>query len=109
MSRIIYVRCPYCGFSKVLYSDKYDGGVLRWGELAEDPTDYPLVEIREALPGPGRGRKVKGGGFQIVGKMPITEMLEKEEYRDIAMQMKDRFLSIIKAYIREGIISRDEI
>jgi len=74
--------------------------------------DWDLLQVREARPGPGRGRKEKGvGGFQIIPELgsTITEMLESSEHRDYALGVKRRLLVILEEYVRFGVISPEEL
>jgi len=105
-----YLRCCFCGNSKPIHSSKYDGGILRLGALTVDPSDYPIVQLREVQPGPGRGHKGKGrGGWPVIGTLSITEVLEDPEYVDLGLQVKDRLIAIVRSYMRAGIISPEEI
>jgi len=74
--------------------------------------EWDLLQVREALPGPGRGRKEKGvGGFQLLPEMGMTinEMLDSPEHRDYALGVKKRLLVIVKEYMRIGVISPEEL
>lgn len=107
---VTYLKCAFCGMSKPLYSNKYPGGVLTLKDFTVDPSKYPLIQIREALPGPGRGNKEKGvGGFKTVGEISISDMLEDPAYRALGLKIKDRLINIVKSYIEAGIISREEL
>ena len=107
---VSYLRCCFCGNSKPIHSGKYEGGVIRLGALTVDPSDYPIVQIREVLPGPGRGHKGKGqGGFQVTGTLSIVEVLEDSEYADLGFQVKDRLIAIVRSYMRAGIISSEDL
>ena len=107
---VTYLRYCFCGNSKPIHSSKYNGGILRLGELTVDPVNYPIVQIREALPGPGRGHKGKGrGGWPVIGTLSIIEVLEDPEYADLGLQVKDRLVNIVKSYLQAEVISMDEI
>jgi len=75
--------------------------------------EWDLMQVREARPGPGRGRKEKGvGGFQLVPEMGMTivEMLNSSpEHRDYALGVKRRLLVIVEEYVHIGVISPDEL
>lgn len=74
--------------------------------------DWDLLQVREARPDPGRGRKEKGvGGFQLVPElgMTVTEMMESPEHREYALGVKNRLLKIVSEYVRVGAISLDEL
>jgi len=104
-----YVRCPFCAFSKVLHSEKYEGGEFKWGELTTPPSEFTLLEVREALPGPGRGHKIKGfGGLQIVEELNMLQMLDDPQYANIAEQILYRLRIIFKDYIETGIFDISE-
>jgi len=108
---IEYVRCPFCARRWVLHSDKYDGGVFRWGELTIDPSDFPLIKIYESSPGPGRGHKIKGfGGLQIVDELNILDMLHSSDsiHKEQAEQILDRLRNIFNSYISSGVFDISE-
>ena len=68
------------------------------------------MQIREVLPGPGRGHKGKGrGGWPVTGTLSIVEVLGDPEYADLGLQVKDRLIAIVRSYMRAGIISPEEI
>jgi len=107
---VSYLRCCFCGNSKPIHSSKYDGGVIRLGVLTVDPSDYPIVQIRDIQSGPGRGHKVKGhGGWPVIDTLSITEVLEDPEYADLGLQVKDRLIAIVRSYMKAGIISMEEL
>ncbi|MBA7626013.1 hypothetical protein ES703_33447 [subsurface metagenome] len=107
---ISYLRCCFCGNSKPIHSNKYDGGIIRLGALTVDPSDYPIVQLREVRAGPGRGHKGKGqGGWPVIGTLSITEVLEDPEYSDLGLQVKDRLIAIVRSYIDAGVIAVEEI
>ena len=107
---ISYLRCCFCGHSRPIRSSKYDGGILRLGALTVDPADYPIIQLREIQPSPGRGHKGKGqGGWPVTGTLSIVEVVEHPEYADLGLQVKDRLIAIVRSYMRAGIISTDDI
>jgi len=74
------------------------------------PDEYGVITIRTVGPGPGRGHKgVRGEGFRTVGRLNIVEALESSEFSDIAGQVRDRLIAIVRSYVRAGVISMDEI
>ncbi len=96
--------------TKPIHSSKYDGGRIRLGELTTDPSDYPMIQLREVQAGPGRGHKGKGqGGWPVVGTLSAVEVFEDPEYRDLGLQVKDRLVAIVRSYMEAGIISLEEI
>jgi len=75
-----------------------------------DPSDYGIITIRSVGPGPGRGHKgERGEGIRTVDRLNMGEALENPEFSDIAGQVRDRFITIIRSYLRTGIISMDDI
>jgi len=74
------------------------------------PDQYGVITIREVGPGPGRGHKgERGEGFRTVGRLNIREALEDPEFHDIAGQVRDRLILIVRSYLRAGVISMEEI
>ena len=103
-----YVACIFCGKTQLLAS-------LRSRDLADlkiKPTEYRVLQVREANAGPGRGHKGKGvGGFKLVESECLTleEMLENSAYSEVAEQLKGRLVKIVKAYKKAGIIKKGEV
>ena len=105
MSTHEYLYCVFCGKNTLLNR-------IPLSSFEKFNADWDLLQVREARPGPGRGRKEKGvGGFQLVPErgMTITEMLESPEHRDYAMGVKRRLLKIVEEYMRIGVISSEEL
>ena len=103
------IRCPFCARSRILRSSKYEGGVYRLGQLTTPPSDFPILEIREIQPGPGRGHKGEGGGFPLVSTQSIVELLNNPEREFISQDVLNRFKAIVKDYIAAGVIDREEL
>ena len=103
------IRCPFCARSKALRSKKYEGGVYRLGPLSTPPSEFPILEIREIQPGPGRGHKGEGGGFPLVATYSLVEMLNNPQYEPHAQDILERFKAIVKDYIATGVIDREEL
>ncbi len=75
-----------------------------------DPSDYGVITIRSVGPGPGRGHKgERGEGFRTIGRLNIREALEDPEFSDLAEQLRERFITIIRSYLRTGVISMEEL
>ncbi len=98
------LACPFCGFNRPIGS----GFSLR--SMHIDPSEYGVITIRSVGPGPGRGHKgERGEGFRTIGRLNIREALEDPEFSDLAEQVRSRFITIIRSYIRTGVISMEEI
>jgi len=109
MSEIAYIKCPFCGFNKVLYSDKYPSGEFQWEIPFEPPSEIPLIEIKEAQAGPGRGHKIKGfGGFQVVEKLNILQMLNDDRYAEQAEYMLRILKNMFADFISVGVFDIEE-
>ena len=105
MSLHEYLYCLMCGKNTLLKR-------IPLSSFEKFNADWDLMQVREARPGPGRGRKEKGvGGFQLVQEMgmTITEMLDSPDHRDYALGVKKRLLVIVKEYMRIGAISPEEL
>lgn len=102
---IRYLGCVMCGHSTHLSRLKQDSFEKFYGEMN-------LLQIREAQPGPGRGRKEKGvGGFKVIDELSLSlpEMIASPEYREMGLGIKRGLLLRIKEYIRLGVITREDI
>ena len=98
-----YLSCPFCGFSKNLKN-------LRLKPITIDPSDYELFSLRAVGAGPGRGYKVfKQGGFSRVEGFNIVQALEDPRFKDIAEEIRERFIQIIRGYISAGIVTLDDL
>jgi len=74
------------------------------------PDQYGIITIREVGPGPGRGHKgERGEGLRTIDRLNIREALEDPQFEGIAGQVRDRLVTIVRSYIRAGIISMEEI
>ena len=105
-----YAKCLFCGMTRPVRSKRYDDGFLQLGDLDVSPSEYPVIQLREIMPGPGRGHKGKGiGGWPVVDSLSMKEALEDDTYGDLASQMRDRLVAIVNDYLRAGIIDISEL
>lgn len=100
-----YLLCPFCSWTRLIHSSRYEDGVLKLRDFEIEPADFNIIQIREALPGPGRGV----GGFQVVDEMTIQDMMEDPRYRELASQVKRRLIKIVRSYMAAGILNIDEL
>ena len=106
MGRQEQVACVFCG--RCVIRERLDLEKLgNWG------IDWKVLQVREMLAGPGRGKKGKDRscGFPVVPEecLSILQMSEDIEYADLVEAIKGRLIMIVKAYIEAGLISKDEI
>ncbi len=101
---ISQLACLFCGRNRPLRRG------FSLGELTIPPDQYGIITIREVGPGPGRGHKgERGSGLRTVARLNISEALENPQFSDIAGQVRDRLIAIVRSYISAGIISPEEI
>ena len=101
---ISQLACPFCGRNRPLNSG------FSLGEMTIPPAQYGVITIRSVGPGPGRGHKgERGEGFRTIDRLNIREALEDPQFSGIAGQVRDRLITIIRSYMRAGIISMEEI
>ena len=80
------------------------------GEMTIPPDQYGVISIRSVGPGPGRGHVgERGEGLRTIDRLNITEALADPQFSDIAGQVRDRLITIIRSYIDAGVISMDEL
>jgi len=105
MSGEIYqLACPFCGRNRPLNSG------FRLGEMTIPPDEYGIITVREVGPGPGRGHVgVPGDGLRTIDRLNIKEALENPQFSEISGQVRDRLITIIRSYVRAGVISMEEI
>ena len=98
------LACLFCGRNKLLT----DG--FRLGEMLIDPVDYGIINIRSVGPGPGRGHKGEpGAGLRTIERLNILEALADPRFSDIAEQVRDRLILIVRSYIENGVFGIDEL
>lgn len=97
------LACIFCGRS-ILLSRISPETFENWD------IDWKVLQTREILAGPGRGKTIKGRGhgFPVLEgqSLSILEMAENNVHPDIVEGIKSRLTRIVKAYIEAGIIDR---
>lgn len=80
------------------------------GEMTINPSEYGIITLRSVGPGPGRGHKGEPGkGLQTIERLNMVEALEDPRFSELAEQVKNRLISIVRSYMRAGILSLEEI
>jgi len=98
------LACPFCGRNRPLNRG------FSLGEMTIPPAEYGVITIRAVGPGPGRGHKgVPGAGLHTINRLNIREALENPQFSNIAGQVRDRLITIVRSYIDAGIINIEEI
>ena len=104
MSEVHQLSCPFCGFNKPIKED------FKLRELHIEPSEYGLISIRSVGPGPGRGHKgEKGEGLRTIGRLNIIEALQDSRHSELAEQVRQRFIAIMKSYLFSGVVSIEEL
>ena len=100
MVEVEYVACCVCG--KTVSRNKFKGN-----PFSISPLDFRLLQVREQK----GGRDGSQGFFDIPEKgKTIRDLMEgSERDKEIAQMFKQRILSVLKAYIAVGLISKDEV
>ena len=103
-SEFAQLACPFCGRSRPLSSG------FSLGALTISPADYGVITIRSVGPGPGRGHKgERGEGFRTIGRLNIREALEDPEHSEIAGQVRDRLIAIVRSYMDAGVLTIEDL
>ncbi len=98
------LACIFCGRNRPLKSG------FRLGEMTIPPDQYGVITIREVGPGPGRGHVgERGEGLRTIDRLNIKEALADPQFSDIAGQVRDRLIAIVRSYIDAGVIAVEEI
>ena len=105
MGRQEQVACVFCGKSVIrerLSLESFENWSIDW----------KVLQVREMLAGPCRGKKGKdrSTGFPVVPEesLSILQMAENEEYDNLVEAIRNRLVMIVKAYIKAGLISKEE-
>ena len=100
------IACIFCGKSVI----KERMNLERWSNW---DISWVVRQVREILPGPGRGHKGKSRnyGFPAIKSegLSILGMIELGEYDEYVDAIKNRLIMIVNGYIEAGIINREEI
>jgi len=51
---------PFCSWSQLIHSSRYEGGVLQLREFEIEPFDFDIVQFYKAGEGHGQGRRESG-------------------------------------------------
>ena len=105
MKGLEYLVCIFCGKNSHLSR-------LRPEAFDSFSGDWDILQVREALPGPGRGRREKGKGGFVIDRdrsLTISEMLESQGHRELALSVKGKLLRIVAEYLRLGVITMEEL
>lgn len=98
------IACIFCG------RNRHITGGFNLGEMTIDPSEYGVFNVRSVGAGPGRGHKgVLEGGFPTVERLNIIEALEDPRFSELAGQVKDRLITIVRSYIENGVLSIEEL
>ena len=101
---ISQLACIFCGRNRPLRSG------FRLGSMDIPPSEYGVITIRSVGPGPGRGHiGERGEGFRTIDRLNIKEALEDPQFSDIAGQVRDRLIAIVRSYMSAGVISIEEL
>lgn len=98
------LACIFCGRNRPLTHG------FRLGTLTIAPSEYGVITIREVGPGPGRGHiGERGEGLRTIDRLNMKEALEDPQFSEIAGQVRERNIAIVRSYVRAGIIFMEEI
>ena len=105
VERLDYVACVVCGKTVAL-------GKFKPEVFSIDPLEYYVLQRREQRGGRSK-EKGKQPGFFIIEEESknIMELWESEEpsERQIVQTFKDRLLTLLRAYVKAGIISKEDV
>jgi len=105
MVRLDYIACIMCGKTVILNKFRAEG-------FSIDPLEYYVLQHREQRGGRSKKEGEQPGFFIIEGEsrniVDLWNSADSSE-REIAETLKDRLLSVVKAYMRAGIIGKEEV
>ncbi len=99
MTKVEYVACIICGKTVVKAKLKNEGFRI-------EPLDFRILQVREQ-----KGGRSEQGFFDIPeeGKTILQLWNGSDEEKAIVEIFKSRLLSIVRSYLKAGIIQRNEI
>ena len=107
MARQKQLACPFCGKNVILEKVDLDRLGSNWS------IDWKVLQIREMLPGPGRGHKgkTKEHGFPVIEEesLSIVDLAADPSYSEVVAAVKKRLITIVRAYVEAGIIRKEEL
>ena len=110
MSSVPYAKCLFCGMTRPIHSRRNPGWFKEAWSSSVPPSEFPVIQVRVALAGPGRGHRATGtGGFPTALELSMGEALADDTYGHVAKQMRERLVEIVKDYIRAGILDPQEL
>ena len=101
-----YVVCPLCGHNRKL---EWKKGRIKW-----EWDGKRFIYIRDVSGGKIGGTGAKGRGKAPSKGFPIIETLDisgavASGYGDVVLEVADALIKVIRVFIDEGIISKDDI
>ena len=101
---ISQLACPFCGRNRPLKRG------FSLGEMTIPPAQYGVITIRSVGPGPGKGHKgERGEGFRTIDPLNIREALEDPQFSEIAGQVRDRLITIVRSYLDAGVLTIEDL
>ncbi len=109
MVETVYVKCVFCQMNKPLKSNKYPTGVFEIPPWEGDPGETAFIMYMDQQAGPGRGRREKVGGWTKTRELGLGEALADPEFQELAEDFKRKLISLVRAYLKNGVLKRIEI
>ena len=104
-----YVKCVFCKMNKPLRSNRYPPGVFEVPPFDGDPSDVAFIMFMGQHAGPGRGRREKVGGGVKTRELSLGEALDDPEFANLARDFKAKLVSLVRAYLENGVLQIDEL
>jgi len=95
--------------NKPFRSTRYPMGTFEIPPFEGDPGDVAFIMFMEQSAGPGRGRREKVGGWVKTRELSLGEALADPEFEDLAMDFKAKLISLVRAYLENGVLRIDEL
>ncbi len=109
MVETAYVKCVFCQMNKPHRSNRYPIGTFEIPPFEGPPGDVAFIMFMEQSAGPGRGRREKVGGWLKTRELSLGEALTDPEFQGLAEDFKAKLVSLVRAYIENGVLSPDDL